>query len=84
MHAEKQTQLHVERTNVRDGISAGGDGGEAIEEYDDPKEGNGEEPSGVESNPREVDRNLLPKVASATHTSRHNNLLQSTTDSVAN
>jgi hypothetical protein len=64
MHAEKQTQLHVERTNVRDGISAGGDGGEAIEEDDDPEEGNGEEPSGVESNPREVDRNLLPKVAS--------------------
>ena len=67
----------MERTNVRDGISAGGDGGEAIEEDDDPEEGDGEEPSGVESNPREVDPNLLTKVASGTD--KNHVILQSTT-----
>ena len=52
--------------DVRDTVPAERDGGEAIEEDDDAKQRDGEEPGGVEPNPREVDANLLSKVSPET------------------
>ena len=48
--------------DVRNSVPVGGDGGEAVEEDDNAKQGDRQEPGGVESDPGEIDANFLSEV----------------------
>ena len=61
-HLYKKELLKSEMRDVRDSVPVGGDGREAIEEDDNAKQGDWQQPGGVESDPGEIDANFLSEV----------------------